>query len=163
MSSYLKKCTLGDLELLREVSIETFTDTFAAQNKPENIAAYLERANAPEQLTKELRDEHSTFYFLMVEENVVGYLKVNEEESALEVERIYIRKAFKRRGFGTQLIQKAESIAQEKGKTMIWLGVWEFNPNAIAFYEQLGFVRDGAHSFFMGDEEQTDFIMKKTL
>lgn len=82
---------------------------------------------------------------------------------SLEVERIYIRPAFKRRGLGKYLIDKAIEIARAQGKQLIWLGVWEHNVNAIAFYEKMGFVRTGAHSFFMGEDEQTDFIMTKKL
>ena len=85
------------------------------------------------------------------------------DADSLEVERIYIRPAFKRRGLGKYLIDKAIEIARAQGKKLIWLGVWEHNVNAIAFYEKMGFVHTGAHSFFMGDDEQTDFIMTKKL
>ena len=54
-------------------------------------------------------------------------------------------------------------IAIEHNKRKIWLGVWDKNDNAIAFYKKLGFVQTGAHSFYMGDEEQIDYIMSKTL
>ena len=95
--------------------------------------------------------------------NVDAALTEEMGADSLEVERIYIRPAFKRRGLGKYLIDKAIEIARAQGKQLIWLGVWEHNVNAIAFYEKMGFVRTGAHSFFMGEDEQTDFIMTKKL
>lgn len=171
MAITLKKCGSEDLADLQAIGIETFTDTFAAYNTPEDMQAYLDKAYDPEKLKAELSTEGSTFYFLYDDEELAGYMKVNvvaaltEEMGAdsLEVERIYIRPAFKRRGFGKYLIDKAIEIARAQGKELIWLGVWEHNLNAIAFYEKMGFVRTGAHSFFMGDDEQTDFIMTKKL
>lgn len=82
---------------------------------------------------------------------------------SLEIERIYIKKKFQKHGLGKYLLNKAMEIAMERNKKKIWLGVWEKNENAIAFYKKLGFVQTGAHSFYMGDERQMDFIMTKTL
>ena len=82
---------------------------------------------------------------------------------SLEIERIYIRNKFQKQGLGKYLFNKALEIAKERNEKKIWLGVWEKNENAIAFYHKMGFVQTGAHSFYMGDEEQTDFIMTKTL
>lgn len=91
------------------------------------------------------------------------YYLLAVSDDALEVERIYIRTKFKRNGLGKYLITLAEDIAISKNKKVIWLGVWEHNPNAIAFYEKMGFIYTSSHSFFMGDEEQTDYIMIKNL
>ncbi|MGW6302009.1 GNAT family N-acetyltransferase, partial [Peribacillus butanolivorans] len=82
---------------------------------------------------------------------------------SLEIERIYIKKKFQKHGLGKYMLNKAMEIAMERNKKKIWLGVWEKNENAIAFYKKLGFVQTGAHSFYMGDEGQMDFIMTKTL
>jgi ribosomal protein S18 acetylase RimI-like enzyme len=82
---------------------------------------------------------------------------------SLEIERIYIKKKFQKHGLGKHLLNKAMEIAMERKKMKIWLGVWEENENAIAFYQKKGFVQTGAHSFYMGDEEQVDLIMTKTL
>ena len=84
-------------------------------------------------------------------------------DESLEIERIYVKNQFQKHGFGKLLLDKAIENAKERNKQKIWLGVWEKNENAIAFYKKMGFVQTGAHSFYMGDEEQTDFIMSKTL
>lgn len=172
MESYqISRCYLENVSELKRISFDTFWDTFSAQNTVENMKAYMDEAYKIETLEKELQTPDSYFYFLKKDNQIVGYLKLNInkaqseiiQENSLEIERIYIRKEFKRQGFGKQLIKHAENIASEFGKSSIWLGVWEFNPNAIKFYEQMGFKEVGSHSFFMGEDEQTDLILLKTL
>ncbi|MEH6955364.1 GNAT family N-acetyltransferase [Neobacillus drentensis] len=171
MTIILKKCTLEDSSKLQEISYETFNETFKDQNSPENMIAYLERAFNLNQLEKELSIISSQFFFVYFNNEVAGYLKVNTKdaqseemgEESLEIERIYIKNKFQKHGLGKYLLNKALEIAMELNKTKIWLGVWEKNENAIAFYKKMGFVQTGVHSFYMGDEEQIDFIMTKTL
>lgn len=171
MTVNIKLCTLEDLQTLQEVSIETFYDTFKDQNSPENMNTYLEKAFNLKQLEKELSNKGSQYYFVYFQNEVAGYLKVNigdaqsEEmgDDSLEIERIYIKESFQKHGLGKYLLNKAMDIAMEYNKKKIWLGVWEKNENAIAFYNKMGFVQTGAHSFYMGDEEQIDYIMTKTL
>ena len=171
MTINIKKCTFEDLGLLQEISVETFNETFKNQNSHENMKAYLERAFTFTQLEKELSNISSEFYFIYSNEEVAGYLKVNVNDAqsekmgddSLEIERIYIRGTFHKKGFGKYLITKAAELALERNKAKIWLGVWENNERAITFYKKMGFVQTGAHSFYMGEEEQIDFIMTKTL
>ncbi|KIL39008.1 GNAT family acetyltransferase [Gordoniibacillus kamchatkensis] len=171
MTVKITKCSREDFQILQEISIETFNDTFKDQNSPENMIAYLERAFNSNQLEKELSNISSEFYFIYFNEELAGYLKVNMNDAqsekmgdeSLEIERIYIRYKFQRKGLGKYLINKAMEIAIRQNKKMIWLGVWEKNENAIDFYKRKGFVQTGAHSFYMGDEEQIDYIMTKTL
>ncbi|MBT2648972.1 GNAT family N-acetyltransferase [Bacillus sp. ISL-34] len=171
MTINIKKCTHEDSRKLQEISYETFNETFKHQNSPENMIAYLERAFNLKQLEKELSNISSEFFFVYFKNEVAGYLKVNTNDAqseemgaeSLEIERIYIKKKFQKHGLGKYLLNKAMEIAMERNKKKIWLGVWEKNENAIAFYKKLGFVQTGAHSFYMGDEEQMDIIMTKTL
>ncbi len=171
MTITIKKCTLEDSRKLQEISYETFNETFKHQNSPENMNAYLERAFNVKQLEKELSNMSSQFFFVYVNHEVAGYLKVNTSEAqseemgdeALEIERIYIKNQFQKHGLGKYLLNKAMEVAMEGNKKKIWLGVWEKNENAIAFYKKMGFVQTGAHSFYMGDEEQIDFIMTKIV
>ncbi|MEK4031247.1 GNAT family N-acetyltransferase [Pseudobacillus sp. FSL P4-0506] len=171
MTIKIKKCNLEDSRKLQEISYETFDETFKHQNSPENMNAYLERAFKLEQLEKELSNISSQFFFVYFNDEIAGYLKVNTNDAqseemgdeSLEIERIYIKKKFQKQGIGKYLLNKAIEIAMEHNKKKIWLGVWEKNENAIAFYKQMGFIQTGSHSFYMGDEEQIDFIMTKTL
>jgi diamine N-acetyltransferase len=171
MAINIKKCTIDDTLKLQQISYETFNETFKNQNSPENMNAYLERAFNLKKLEKELSNISSQFFFVYFNNEVAGYLKVNTDDDqseemgdeSLEIERIYIKNKFQKHGLGKYLLNKAMEIAMERNKKKIWLGVWEKNENAIAFYKRMGFVQTGAHSFYMGDEEQMDFIMTKTL
>ncbi len=167
----IRQCTFEDLYKLQEISYETFNETFKHQNSPENMNAYLEKAFNVKQLEKELSNVSSQFHFVYFHNEIAGYLKVNTndaqseemDDDSLEIERIYIKSEFQKLGLGKYLLDKAMEIAIEQNKQKVWLGVWEKNENAIAFYQKMGFVQTGIHSFYMGNEEQTDFIMCKTL
>lgn len=171
MTVKITKCSREDLQILQKISIDTFHDTFKDQNTPENMQAYLAKAFHSEQLERELANPSSDIYFVYFNDEVAGYLKVNVNdaqsekmgEEFLEIERIYIRNQFQNHGLGKHLLNKAIEIAINKNKSKVWLGVWEKNRKAIAFYNKMGFIQTGAHTFYMGDEEQTDFIMSKTL
>jgi len=162
---------MENVQVLQEISIETFNDTFSNQNSPDNMKVYMDRAFTMKQLESELANRSSQFYFISFDKEVAGYLKVNVDDAQsetmgddfLEIERIYIRSKFQKKGLGKYLIDQAVEIARERNKNNIWLGVWEKNENAIRFYKKLGFVQTGTHSFYMGDEEQIDFIMTKKL
>ncbi len=171
MSIVINECTLEDLKTLQEISYTTFNETFSDMNTEENMKAYLESAFNTKRLEEEISTPYSTFFLIHYNGVLAGYLKVNVNEAqtedmgekALEIERIYIRKQFQKHGLGKYLLDKVTEIAMKNNKKKIWLGVWEKNENAIAFYKKLGFVHTGFHAFYMGDEEQIDFIMIKTL
>jgi diamine N-acetyltransferase len=171
MTVKIEKCNLDDLHDLKEISTETFNETFRDQNSPENMRGYLEKAFNLKQLESELSIISSQFFFIYFDKKIAGYLKLNIDDAqseemgieSLEIERIYIKNGFQRHGLGKCLLNKAVEIALELNKKKIWLGVWEKNENAIAFYKKLGFVQTGSHSFYMGDEEQTDLIMVRRL
>lgn len=171
MNINLTKCTLEDSQKLQEIGYETFKETFEDQNSSENMKAYLEEAFNINQVENELSNPSSHFFFVSFNDEVAGYLKVNTgnaqteemDDDALEIERIYIINKFQKLGLGKYLFNKAMDIAIEQNKKKIWLGVWEKNENAISFYKRWGFTQTGAHSFYMGDEEQTDLIMTKNL
>lgn len=171
MNIRLIQCTTESLDALQTISRDTFYETFHEQNSEESMTDYLNDAFSVEKLTAEIKNKHSLFKLLYVNEELAGYLKINTEEAqseqlgqeTLEVERIYILNRFQKLGLGKVLMNEAIKLAHEKNKNKIWLGVWEKNLNAIAFYEKAGFEKTGSHSFFMGEEEQKDFIMTKYL
>lgn len=167
----IKKCNLENASELQRISVETFTETFKEHNSPEHLNAYLEKAYNLEALKQELANPSSHFFFVYWDQEIAGYLKVNMDKAqteamgsgSLEVERIYVKQHYQKHGLGKALLNKAFEIALDEKKQAIWLGVWEDNTNAIAFYQKKGFVQTGSHSFFMGDDEQVDLIMTKTL
>jgi diamine N-acetyltransferase len=171
MEVVIRKCAENDLQVLRDLGYETYDETFRAMNTPETMDAYLAEAFDLEKIKKELETPQCEFYFLYSDGNLAGYIKINEAPAqtdindpvSLELERIYVKKEFKRLGLGRTLIRYAEEIAAARGKQFIWLGVWEKNVNSIAFYEKMGYREFSRHTFRMGDELQSDFLMKKEL
>jgi len=167
----MKKCSLEDLQTLQEIGMETFNETFKDQNSPETMKAYLEKAFSLKQLEQEVSNQASQFFFVYMNDRIAGYLKVNVNDAqseamgdqSLEIERIYIKSSFQKHGLGKFLINEVIKMAVELNKREVWLGVWEKNDNAIAFYKRMGFIQTGIHTFVMGDEEQVDYTMTKTL
>jgi len=167
----IRKVSLNDIDQLQKIGQETFYDTFSESNSEENMKSYLEEKFSYEKLTAEITDENSEFYFATLKDEVIGYLKVNFGESqtelkdnkALEIERIYVSKEFHGKKVGQLLYDKAIEIAKEKNAEYVWLGVWEENLRALNFYQKNGFVEFDKHIFVLGDDEQTDLMMKLKL
>ncbi|MDR2919981.1 MAG: GNAT family N-acetyltransferase [Tannerella sp.] len=167
----IKRVTLNDIIQLQEISRRTFSETFAAVNTSENMAKYLEEGLSSAKLTAELNDKGSEFYFAMLDNRVIGYLKLNsgqsqtelKDDKALEIERIYVLHEFLGKRIGQMLYEQAIQIAQRINAGYIWLGVWEENHRAMNFYKKNGFVEFDKHIFKLGDDEQTDIMMKLAL
>ena len=156
---------------LQQIGRQTFSETFAESNTAENMAKYLEEAYSYEKLSAELNDPNSIFYFAMMNQNVIGYLKLNmggsqtelKDNDALEIERIYVLKDFHGKKVGQLLFDKAIEIAKAQHVAYVWLGVWEENKRALHFYTKNGFIEFDQHVFVLGDEAQTDIMMKLEL
>lgn len=167
----IRKVNIQDVEKLQEIGKLTFAETFSSENSEENMKQYLENGFKTEKLTAELTDQNTEFYFAELDGKIIGYLKVNvgqsqteiKDKDALEIERIYVLKAFHGKKVGQILFDKAIELAREKSVEYVWLGVWEQNPRAIRFYKKNGFVAFGKHIFKLGDDEQTDIMMKLRL
>lgn len=162
---------LADVEQLQQISKATFIETFAAENTEEDMRRYLEESLSIAKLTAELSDANTEFYVALLEDKVIGYLKLNmgraqtelQDDKALEIERIYVTKEFHGKNVGQVLYEKAIQRAKERNADYIWLGVWEKNPRAIQFYTKNGFVEFDKHIFMLGNDEQTDIMMKLQL
>jgi ribosomal protein S18 acetylase RimI-like enzyme len=156
---------------LRQIGRQTFEETFAESNTAKNMAKYLEEGYSHEKLNEELNNQNSFFYFAILDEKVIGYLKLNtgisqtelKDNDALEIERIYVLKDYHGKKVGQLLFDKALTIAKEQHVAYVWLGVWEENKRAIQFYTKNGFVEFDQHVFVLGDEAQTDIMMKLEL
>lgn len=167
----IRKVTLNDIDQLQKIGKQTFYETFSAENTEENMINYLNEGFSIEKLTTELSDKNAEFYFATLDNNVVGYLKLNfgqsqtelQDDTALEIERIYVLKEFHGKKVGQVLYEKAIEIAKQKNADYVWLGVWEENPRAISFYKKNGFVEFDKHIFKLGNDEQTDIMMKLKL
>lgn len=167
----IRLAEFSDLKTLQEISKLTFQEAFADSNTAEDMHQYLTTNFSLDKLTNELSEAGSRFFIALDGLRAVGYLKVNagiaqtdlKETDSLEIERIYVLNAYYGKKVGQLLYEKAVEVAEESGKTSIWLGVWEENPRAIRFYEKNGFVAFGSHVFKMGSDEQTDILMRMFL
>ena len=171
MDISIKKAKTNDVIQLQLIASSTFTETFATLNTEENMRKYLTENLSLETLNKELNNNNSEFYFASHNNNIIGYLKVNFGEAqteslhpnSLEIERIYVLKDYHGKQVAQQLLDKALQIAKQKQVNYIWLGVWEENPRAITFYKKHGFIEFDKHVFVLGNDKQTDILMKLSL
>lgn len=168
MTYQILPCQKNELSELRQIAYETFYNSYVHLNPPESFNQYLENNFSEFQIEKELSNPNSFFFFLKNEQSICGYTKLNinsaqtENKGAdyLEIERIYLKKKWQGKGFGRKLINHAIGFAKQKGAAKVWLGVWENNPTAIAFYKKCGFEFCGKHDFILGEERQIDFLME---
>jgi len=164
-------CTVADLSTLKQLALTTFVHSFGHQNTPENMAIYTRKAFSDENVLLELSNPDSQFYFAHYQGEAIGYLKVNfgpaqtdlKEASGMEIERIYIKASFQGQRIGAQLFDFAQQLANTKQMSYIWLGVWDQNQRAIQFYEKQGFTAFDTHAFYLGNDRQTDILMRKDL
>ena len=164
----INKASILELETIQKISIQTFTDTFAAVNTAENMMNYIRDNFNLEKISSEINNPDSAFYIAIFENETVGYLKINfgnaqtekQKENTLEIHRIYVLETFHGKKVGQLLLDEAIKIAQETDIDSIWLGVWEENYKALRFYTKNGFVEFDKHIFILGDEVQTDLLMQ---
>ena len=164
----INKIGIEQIDQLQQIGRQTFSETYAESNSAENMAKYLEEAYSYEKLSVELNDPNSAFYFAMMDKDVIGYLKLNfgasqtdlKDNNALEIERIYVLREFHGKKIGQLLFDKAIEVAKAQHVAYVWLGVWEENKRALQFYTKNGFIEFDQHVFVLGDEAQTDIMMK---
>lgn len=171
MDFTLRYATRDDAELIADISQQTFYDTFAADNTEEDMAKFLNEQFTKGKLMIEVGSPENSFLLAYSGADVAGYLKLREGKKltalegkeALEIARIYAVKEFIGKGVGRLLMQAALDIARQKGKDVVWLGVWERNHRAIAFYTSWGFEKFDECDFLLGDDLQRDWLMRKDL
>ncbi|POY35945.1 GNAT family N-acetyltransferase [Solitalea longa] len=167
----ISKASTADIDQLELISCKTFYEAFASENTEDDMQKYLEESFNQQKLLKELNNNTSAFYFISIEDKKVGYLKVNSSagqselktDNSLEIERIYILQEFQGQRLGQALVDKAIEIARKMACDFVWLGVWEKNLKAIEFYKRNGFVEFDKHVFVLGNDVQTDLMMKREL
>lgn len=164
----IKRILINETEQLQRIGRQTFVETFSSVNSEENMNEYLNKRFSPEKLKEELSDHNSEFYFALISQRVVGYLKINfgtaqteiKDDNAVEIERIYVLKEFHGAKVGQKLFEKAVDISRRRNVDYVWLGVWEKNYRALRFYRKNGFAEFDTHIFKLGNAEQKDLLMK---
>ena len=169
----LRPATLADATVLAEFAERAFRETFGAHNRPEDMDAYAALAFGVEEQTAELSDPRVTCIVAEAGESLIGYamLRAADEEvppcivgaAPVELARIYVERGWHGRGVGEALMDAAIEAARSRGGRTLWLGVWEQNPRARAFYARRGFQEVGEHSFLLGADRQRDLLLALDL
>lgn len=167
----IRRGTLEDAGLLSELGARTFAETFAADNTEEDLTAYMASSFNVAQQTSELEDPASTFLIAEVDGRAAGYAKLHDGEpekgvegaKPVELVRLYVSREWLGRGIGEQLMRACLDEARQTGHETIWLGVWERNQRAQAFYRKWNFRTVGEHMFPLGSDLQRDLVMERAL
>lgn len=167
----IRRGILADAPALAEIGARTFTDTFAADNRPEDLQVHLTRSFGVPQQSAELADPNEIT--LLAERNgvLIGFAQVRRnagpscvtQEGPVELHRFYVDKSAHGTGVAGVLMAAAHDAAREFGGKHLWLGVWERNARAIAFYSKVGFRQIGTHDFIVGTDRQTDQVLVVAL
>ncbi|MFS4455252.1 GNAT family N-acetyltransferase [Maribacter sp. 2304DJ31-5] len=171
MDLEFKKCRLHDIPKLTKIAKRTFRAAFEQGNDPKDFKIYMDGAFTKNKMTTELINPDTYFYFVYKDRKLIGYFKLNQNlaqtdlklPESMELERLYILVEFQDAGLGTIILHKVKEMAYKKDKDFLWLGVWEKNKDAIRFYIKNGFVKFGTHPYFIGTDEQTDWLMRYDL
>lgn len=171
----LRRGIPSDAPRLARVAAALFTETSGAANRPEDMTDYLASAFSEEQQRREL-SEPSTRVWLAMEATgeIAGlaYVRLNvspptscavSAQRPAELARLYTEQRWHGKGLGQQLMEAVLRTAREHESDIVWLGVWERNARAIAFYRKEGFETVGEQDFILGSSRQRDFVMVRRL
>ena len=167
----IRRATSEDREILARLGAQTFADTYAADNTPEDMSAYLAENFNPERLASELADPASIFLIAEIDGKAAGYARLLSGESPscvgasnpIELSRLYVAREWLGRGAGEALMRACISEAKQAGHETLWLGVWERNERARRFYSRWEFRKVGEKIFKLGSDPQTDWLMARDL
>ena len=174
MTTIIRAATPADARRLSELGAATFRDTFADANSPHDMDRYVADAFTPARQAAEIADP--TSLVLLAEHapahggaELIGYAHLVggrppaavHGPAPLELKRLYVARAWHGRGVAQRLMDAVLDGARARGAGTLWLGVWERNPRAVAFYEKYGFRRVGEHTFRLGDDAQTDWLLAR--
>jgi ribosomal protein S18 acetylase RimI-like enzyme len=171
MSLIVQQASPADAARIAALSRQTFYDTFAAFNTKEDMDKFLNESFSMDGLMAEVGADGNTFIIVLQGDELMGYAKITESNNppelgkaaAIEIGRIYAAQKAIGQGIGKALMEECLRLAALKAKQVIWLGVWEHNERAISFYKKFGFEKFGEHNFILGNDVQTDWLMKKKL
>jgi ribosomal protein S18 acetylase RimI-like enzyme len=162
----------ADAAALAALAERTFRDTFAVDNTPEDLAAHVAQSYSPDHQARELADPAlTTFVAVGPSGELTAYAQLRDGAAPpcvtgpapVELVRFYVGSAYHGQGLAQQLMTAVLESAVRRGAATLWLGVWERNPRAQAFYRKYGFVDVGAHTFVLGSDPQTDRLMARPL
>lgn len=167
----IRRAVEADAPVVAELARRTFFDTFASNNDAGDMAIHLARAYGVPQQSAELADPAITTLLVERDGSAVAYAQLRSGHvpdcvsgaAPLEVWRFYVSREWHGRGIAQALMDRVTAEARERGARTLWLGVWEKNDRARAFYAKCGFADAGEHIFLFGTDPQTDRVMTLSL
>ncbi|HET9634822.1 MAG TPA: GNAT family N-acetyltransferase [Gemmatimonadaceae bacterium] len=167
----IRRARVADAAPLAEFAARTFTDTFGPDNRPEDMAMFLASTFTPDHQTREITDPAYATLLAEIDGDLAGYAQLRLSTppdcvtgpSPIELLRFYVDTAWKGRGIAQRLMAEVREAAKRLGARTLWLGVWEHNPRAQAFYAKSGYEDVGSHDFVLGTDVQTDRILTISL
>jgi diamine N-acetyltransferase len=171
VSIAIRTGTPDDATALAELAARTFRETFASENRPEDMALHEARAYGPSRQLAELTDPDTTTLVAELDQQLVAFAQLRSAnppgcvagEGPVELWRFYVAKPWHGSGVAQALMRRVEQEAQRRGGRTLWLGVWERNARAQAFYRKNGFRDVGSHVFMVGTDAQVDRIFVRAL
>lgn len=167
----VRAATADDAAALAAFAQACFHDAFAADNRAEDMAAYLAATFSPERQAAEIADPATQVLLAHVDGALAGYALVAAGAAPravtgaapIELRRFYVARPWHGRGVADALMDAVLAAARARGAATLWLGVWERNPRAIAYYRKRGFADVGSHAFMLGNDRQTDRLMARAV
>ena len=169
----IRPATITDAATLTELATITMREAFGPPHNPaELVEEYIQSSITQSILETELADPRAAFFVLeLPDKTPVGYAKLRRhkpprqmvDKNAVEIQRLYLLQSQIGQGQGRMLMEYCLDWACAQGFSAVWLGVWDRNDRAIAFYERMGFRKIGFHYFQFGSERQRDFWLEKTV
>jgi ribosomal protein S18 acetylase RimI-like enzyme len=160
-----------DAEAIADLSRAAFDAAFAKDNTAENMKLFLDGPFSRERLIAEVLAGGTEYFLARKGRELAGYATLKAGDAlpelrgapARELGRLYTDPAMKGLGIGSKLMQACLDRAARLGAHWLWLGVWEHNLPAQAFYKKWGFDRFSSHVFMVGTDPQTDWLLRRRL
>lgn len=167
----IRRATLDDAKSLARLAEQTFRDTFGPLNTAENMTLFCQSTYSESIQAAEIANPNMVTLLVENQTELIGYAQLHWGEPPAcvlaerpgEIQRFYILSGWHGQGVAQRLMTACIAEMEQKGADVIWLGVWESNPKAIAFYQKVGFVAVGEHVFPLGNDLQRDIVMARPV
>lgn len=172
MNTTIKQATIEDAQLLTDLGARCFLEAYSDVKAEKDLMGYIPTAFIKTDIESSIKNNDVIFLIAYIDDDAVGYVKLrwershpnlNPKEKNIELERIYVLRNFWKHKIGAALMLEAIQLSKNKNYDYLWLGVWQQNNRAIDFYLKMNFEIFGTKKFFVGTEENDDYVMRLKL
>lgn len=163
----IRRATLDDAEPLARLAESTFRDAFAAGNRPADVDLHCARSFSATIQSREIHDPNTVTIVAELDGELIAFAQVLlqspkpcvDAKRPSELRRFYVSEEWHGRGIAQEVLSEVLTRTARGGSDALWLGVWERNSKAMAFYRKCGFTVVGEHVFHLGEDPQRDLVM----